>query len=167
MTLEPIELKTYKVIIRDIITEINDLMVVLEKENHDRIIFWDIIHPIIRNLCKGKYEDEYYADAVESAMKEVNKKVKAIYIKKTKQEKDGRDLMFSTFSPNNPIITIDDLSTQSGQNLQEGYMYIFGGAIQALRNPKAHDNLIISSNITIHQITLASMLMYILDNTKL
>ncbi len=71
--------------------------------------------------------------------------------------------MLSAFSVNQPTIRLDDLSTESGRNIQEGYMHIYAGAIQAIRNPKAHEIISITPERAIHFVTLASLLMYKLD----
>lgn len=45
-----------------------------------------------------------------------------------------------------------------------GYMNMFAGAINAIRNPKVHENMTISKDDAIRKLYLASMLMYKLDN---
>ena len=133
--------------------------------------FWQIIHPEIVNISKKKFDDGHFADAVESAFKEVNNRVKSIYKNKTGEERDGKDLMNRTFKydQNNstPCIQIDtDLSSEDGRNRQEGYQHIFAGSIQAIRNPKAHNNLIITKENAMHSVCLASQLMYTLDDSQ-
>ena len=128
--------------------------------------FWFMIHESIIRVAKDKFEDGYYADAVESAFKEINKRVKEIVKDKTSDEIDGAGLMTTAFSPNKPIITLDDLSSQSGRDIQKGYMQIFAGAMTGIRNPKAHDNITISRERAIHFIFLASLLMHKLDEAK-
>ena len=49
--------------------------------------------------------------------------------------------MNRAFSLKNPIIILDDLSTQTGKDIQIGYMQIFSGAMTGIRNPKAHDTI--------------------------
>ncbi len=133
------------------------------ESNDNSYDFWGIIHTNIATIAKRKFEDGHYADAVESAFKEINKRVKEIVKTKIGKELDGADLMFKAFSINSPIILLDDLSSETGKSIQNGYMYIFAGAMTGIRNPKAHDNLIISRERAIHFIFLASLLMYKLD----
>lgn len=64
---------------------------------------------------------------------------------------------------NPPLICLDDLSTGSGRNVQEGYKNIFAGAIQAIRNPNAHENLPIKRDDAIRKLMMASDLMYRID----
>ena len=125
--------------------------------------FWMDIHPKITAISKSRFETEHHADAVEAALKEINSCVKDIVRKKTGKELDGAPLMKTAFSPNNPIIVLDDLSTETGKNIQQGYMEIFAGAMTGIRNPKAHDNIHITENRAKHFIYLASLLMNKID----
>jgi len=128
---------------------------------------WQIINQKIRKVVEKKFYDEHYADAVESAFKEINKQVKEVYRTKTGEERDGRDLMFQAFRKENPTIILNDLSTKSGESVQEGYMYLFAGAMQGIRNSVAHDNLIIDVSRAFHFICFASLLMDKLDEAKI
>lgn len=125
--------------------------------------FWNDIHPKIVSISKSRFESTHYSDAVESALKEVNSCVKGIIRKKTGKEVDGAPLMHLAFSPKDPLIVLDDLSTESGRNVQQGYMEIFAGAMIGIRNPKAHDNIHITEVRTKHFIYLASLLMHKID----
>jgi len=126
-------------------------------------VFWNEIHPKIVSVARTRFETIHYADAVESALKEVNSIVKDIVRRKTGNELDGANLMRTAFSLNNPIIVLDDLSTETGKNIQQGYMEIFAGAMIGIRNPKAHDNLVITEIRARHFIYLASLLMHKVD----
>ncbi|MCA1624128.1 MAG: TIGR02391 family protein, partial [Acidobacteria bacterium] len=59
--------------------------------------------------------------------------------KKTGNELDGASLMDTAFSPKTPIISLDDLGTESGRNIQTEYMQIFACSMTGIRSPKAHD----------------------------
>ena len=127
--------------------------------NNNSSSFWDNIHPQIVSVAKGRFDDSYYADAVEAAFKEVNTRVKGIYKNRTSIEKDGVKLMQSAFSPQNPIIKLGDISTETGTNVQQGYMEMFVGAMIGIRNPKAHSNQTLSKADAIRKLHFASMLM--------
>lgn len=122
--------------------------------------FWGMIHKDIIRVAKDKFEDGYYADAVESAFKEINKYIKKIVRDKTGEELNGANLMYKALSERNPIIVLDDLSSETGRNIQKGYMQIFAGAMTGIRNPKAHENITVSKDRATHFIFLASLLMY-------
>lgn len=125
---------------------------------------WANIHPVIISVSKDKFEDEYYADSVESAFKEINDLIKKEYRSRTGAELDGSALMKNSFSLNNPAFSLADLSTDSGRKIQLGYMEIFSGAITGIRNPKAHANLEISEVEAWEKLVLASHLMKMWDS---
>jgi uncharacterized protein (TIGR02391 family) len=114
-------------------------------------------------VAKSRYESLHYADAVEAAFKEVNNCVKEIVRSKISRELDGASLMRVAFSPSDPLIVLDDLSTESGKDVQEGYMVIFAGAMIGIRNHKAHYNLDVKERRAKHLIYLASLLMHKID----
>ena len=132
--------------------------------NNNSSSIWDNIHPQIASVTKERFDVGHYADAVEAAFKEINVRVKTIYKERALEEKDGARLMQSAFSPNNPIIKIGDISTETGRDIQQGYMEMFSGAMKGIRNPKAHNNQTISKADAIRKLHFASMLMHKLDN---
>lgn len=132
--------------------------------NNNSSSIWDNIHPQIASVAKERFDVGHYADAVEAAFKEVNARVKGIYTSRTSIEKDGAKLMQAAFSVQNPIIKLGDISTETGTNVQQGYMEMFAGAMIGIRNPKAHNNQTISKADAIRKLHFASMLMYKLDN---
>ena len=132
--------------------------------NHSASSIWDNIHPQIASVAKERFDVGHYADAVEAAFKEINVRVKTIYKERALEEKDGARLMQSAFSPNNPIIKIGDISTETGRDIQQGYMEMFSGAMKGIRNPKAHNNQTSSKADAIRKLHFASMLMHKLDN---
>ena len=110
----------------------------LSREN---MSLWLYIHPQIERVSKEKFNHGFFADAVESAFKEVNHRVKQIYLKQRGEEKDGQDLMRSAFSPKDPLLKFNTSGSTSAKNEQEGYMQIFAGAMQGIRNPKVNRHL--------------------------
>ncbi len=124
---------------------------------------WAFIHPQILQVSKQRFIDGYYADAVESAFKEINTRVKRLYQMQTGEEKDGSDLMRNAFSPKNPILKFESLDSQSGKSIQQGYMDIFAGAMTGIRNPKAHENVTISDLQAVQILMFASLLMSKID----
>jgi len=128
--------------------------------------FWDLLHPKIVEVSKSRFETNHFADSVEAALKEVNNIVKGIVKKSTGKEYDGADLMNRALSLQNPIILLDDLSTETGKAIQIGYMQMFSGAMTGIRNPKAHENVTIDSQRAIHFLFLASLLMFKIDERK-
>lgn len=125
--------------------------------------FWHMLHPTIIKRAKSRFESGHFADSVEAAFKEINNTIKQIVKKRIGQEFDGADLMNRAFSLQNPIITLSDLSSETGKNIQKGYMQIFSGVMTGIRNPKAHDNIEIDDKRAIHFLFLVSLLMYKID----
>lgn len=133
---------------------------VLAKENEG---FWSYIHPLIYQVSERRFHGGFYADAVESALKEVNSRIKKLYKKYRGEERDGQDLMRKAFSSSDPLLIFEGIETGSGKNVQEGYMQIFAGAMQGIRNPKAHENMYISREDAVKRLVLASLLMDKID----
>jgi uncharacterized protein (TIGR02391 family) len=127
---------------------------------------WDLIHPEVTRVAKSRFESGHYADSVEAALKEVNSVVKRKVKDATGQETDGNRLMERAFSSTNAVIELDDLSTESGRNIQSGYQRLFSGAMIGVRNPKAHENVVIDANRAMHFLFLASLLMHKLDEAS-
>lgn len=128
--------------------------------------FWNMIHPLITRTSKALFLDGHYANAAEDAFVEINFRVKEIFKlihPDNPKIPDGVEAMNKMFSANNPIIKLGDLSTETGRNLQQGYMNLFSGAMSALRNPKAHENIDLSKEECKKRLVFASMLMDRLD----
>ena len=149
-----------------ILTQLEKIqLIILENKNEP---FWQYIHPVIKELVFIQYNSKQYADAVESAFKEINSRLKKIYRKYYKHENsnkelDGKNLMEYIFSLSSNRLKFEDTSTESGENVQVGYMQIFSGAISGIRNPKAHENLTLTKDAAIKRLILASLLMDKID----
>lgn len=148
-----------------ILGELIALMRFLHNVKVEETDFWTLIHPQIKRVSKALFDGGHYANAAEDAFIEINDRVKKIYaiIKPNTPIPDGDSAMTTVFSPNNPLIVFDDINTDTGKNVQKGYMQMFAGAISALRNPKAHANIKIDEDEARRRLIYASMLMYKLD----
>lgn len=126
---------------------------------------WDYIHPKIQKVSKGQYLSGFYADATENAFKEINARTKRIYANARPNTPipDGAKAMTTVYSSNDPIVEFCDRQTESGQNIQLGFMKMTEGAMTALRNPVAHENLSMSQDDAMRQLMFASMIMYKID----
>jgi len=134
-----------------------------ETDNDGLMHYWEIIHPRISALAKPRFYSGFFADAVESSFKEINDIIKGIVLEKTGKEIDGSSLMTTAFSINNPVIKLNQLESETDRNIQLGYMQILAGSMTGIRNPKAHANLNPDKKRTLHLISLASLLMYKID----
>jgi uncharacterized protein (TIGR02391 family) len=124
---------------------------------------WSLIHPSIAEVSKKRIKDGYYADAVEAACKTLNARVRDIVLDQTGEELDGAGLMRKAFSPGNPIIRIASPASKSGHDTQQGYMEIYAGVMTGIRNPKAHDNEMITKEDALRKLVMISLLMYKID----
>ena len=94
------------------------------------------LHPRIIRASKSLVSSGHYTEAIFAAFKAVNNFTK----RKTGQSLDGKDLMAKAFNESKPIIKINKLTTQSERDEQEGFRFLFMGAMVGIRNPKAHDD---------------------------
>ncbi len=128
--------------------------------------FWQLVHPRVCALARPRFEAGFFGDAVETSFKEVNDAVKRLVREADGRELDGAGLMTTAFSPQNPIVRLTKLETESDRSEQQGYMQIMAGAMTGIRNPKAHANLNPDSTKALHLICLASLLMHKVDERK-
>ena len=122
------------------------------------------IHPKIKKVSKGLFDDEHYAQAIFEAYKVVNNFVKE---KSGCSNLDGKALMFKAFDEQNPILVLNGNSTTSEKDEQEGFKHLFAGAMQGIRNPKAHDYISQKDPyVTLQYLALASLLCRAIDNSR-
>lgn len=132
-------------------------------EDHIRIFELLDLHPEIKQACSKLFHDGHYHEAIFAAFKKINNMVKK---KSGLSNKDGKDLMLTSFSPNKPVLKINKLKTTSDENEQEGFMHIFAGSMHGIRNPRGHDDKIYDAPKTaIEYICLASLLAKRIDKT--
>lgn len=127
---------------------------------------WDLIHPKIALVSQNLFEDGHYANAAEDAFIEINDRVKKLFMKvnpTAPKVPDDYTAMNMVFSDNAPLLEFCDRSTETGSNIQKGYMQMLAGAMSALRNPKAHANITITKDDAMRRLMFASMLMYKID----
>lgn len=143
---------------------------ILLAQNLDKESDWCyLIHPRIAQVSKKLYLDGSYANAACDAFIEINDRVKRLFqaIKPGEKVPDGDTAMKTIFSPNTPLIEFCDRSSDSGANIQKGFMEMLAGAMSALRNPKAHANIMLDREDAMRRLIFASMLMYKIDEAVL
>jgi uncharacterized protein (TIGR02391 family) len=120
-------------------------------------------HPKIIKASKSLFETGHYSPAIFEAFKAVNNFVK----QKTGLSLDGKALMAQVFRQEDPIIKLSELGTQSDHDEQEGFKFLFMGAMVGIRNPKAHDNVVQTDPFrTLEYLALASLLMKRVEEGK-
>ena len=113
-------------------------------------------HPRVIEVSESLFKTGNYSSAIFEAFKAVNNFVK----KKTNLALDGKALMSKVFSEDVPVIKLNELLTQSDRDEQEGFKFLFMGAMVGIRNPKAHDNVIQTDPYrTLEYLAFASLLM--------
>jgi uncharacterized protein (TIGR02391 family) len=120
------------------------------------------IHPeLIKGIGK-LFEDGHYANAVEDACKILEMFVQ---MRSMRPDLSGTDLMQKVFSPKNPILKFNELKTETDLSEQQGMMFLYAGAMLALRNPRAHSIRVDDPENALDIILLISLLLKSLDNT--
>ncbi len=89
----------------------------------------------LRRVCRKYFAAGFYSIAVEKAYVYIDNTVSK---RSGLSENYGADLMRQVFSPKNATLRLNNLQTISDKNEQTGYMNIFAGAMQGIRNPRTH-----------------------------
>ena len=125
-----------------------------------------LLHPDIQRVSEKLYWDGSYAEAACNAFIEINARVKKLYQTLCSDDTnppDGQALMNKVFADKEPIIETADRSTQTGRDIHMGTRFLFAGAMAALRNPKAHENIELEKKDCMRRLIFASMLMFKMD----
>ena len=121
--------------------------------------------PALRSASRLLFKDGHYARAVEEAFKCLDNLVKE---KSELPDAHGAGLMRTAFSPQNPILKISDLVSKSQKDEQQGYMYIFAGAMTGIRNPRAHEHeLVDDPEVALEMLVMANHLVRKLECSSL
>lgn len=119
------------------------------------------LHPEIRGVSEALFHDGHYAQAIFEAFKAVNNAVKS---KSGLSDKDGQSLMAAAFAGDPPPLALNAMRTQSERDEQDGFKFLFMGAMAGIRNPKAHETIKQDDPYrTLHYLAFASLLMTRVD----
>lgn len=127
--------------------------------------FWPAIHTRITRVSCELYKDGHYASAAESAIKEVEVRLRERFaeLKPGVTMPSGIGDIIGALLSENGIFKFCDTSTVSGRDYRRGVRMLVQGAMAAYRNPSAHANLRYNKREAMEQIMLASQLMFVLD----
>jgi uncharacterized protein (TIGR02391 family) len=107
------------------------------------------------------FADGHYASAILEAFKQVELRVRS----QSRLTGSGQDLMARAFGGDPPAIDVRVEEGQSGQDEQEGFRFLFMGAIRGIRNPKAHEAVSqLDAQRTLEYLGFASLLIRRLDD---
>lgn len=121
------------------------------------------LHPEILRVCAKLFADGHYSEAVENACKVLDMLVK---LRSMRTDPSGTELMQLVFSPKSPILKFNEQQTDSERSEQQGMMFLFSGAMLAIRNPRAHGLVEDHPENAIAYISFISMLAKSLDRTS-
>lgn len=93
------------------------------------------IHPAITAVSQKLFDDGHYSQATFEAYKYIDKEVQKL----SAVTESGYKLMMQVFSETSPKIKLTNLSNGSEVDEQQGYKFIFSGAVMAIRNPRGHE----------------------------
>lgn len=100
-----------------------------------------LLHPKIIEHALQKYQDGHLRNAVLDSVIAVFDLIR----QKAGLDEDGDELVGKAFSLTKPYLILSEIESDSGKNDQKGFMQIFKGVYQGVRNPKAHS---LSGNLT-------------------
>jgi len=116
------------------------------------------LHPTVHDIATPLLAINHNDEAILKVCIALNNQVQH---RVNRPDLDGSKLMQQVFSPGAPMITLSTDSTE-----QQGWMQLFTGAIQALRNPRAHKlGQATSREVSLEWLTFLSALFRTLDNT--
>ena len=105
-----------------------------ERNSQPDLGFENLLHPIIIEHAYQLYRNGHLREAVLNAITAIYDFIRS----RSGSVEDGDRLIGQVMSPNEPKLILSELATESGLNDQKGFMQIFKGAYQGIRNPKAH-----------------------------
>ncbi|KKM68915.1 hypothetical protein LCGC14_1456130 [marine sediment metagenome] len=97
-----------------------------------------VFHPEVIKHSIQLFNDGHYAQAIFESAKALNNYVKD---KGKIMDKDLSDAMAKAFNEKTPIIKLNALKSQSDIDEQQGFKFLYMGAMTGIRNPKAHDTV--------------------------
>jgi uncharacterized protein (TIGR02391 family) len=140
-----------------------------EKSTAERMFDDIITHPLIKQASENHFKNEAYRPAVLDAMIRLEEMIK----EKAKfptdnrgKELSGVSLMHKVFDPDKPILNWCKGKRQIERDELEGYKHIFAGAMQGIRDPKAHAIFEISPMRALKLLTLATLLAELIDSSE-
>lgn len=131
----------------------NNLKLFNERKFHGSVVY----------VSRDLFKDGHFSQSIFEACKLLDKRVSEI----SGINKDGKDLMSNAFNKANPKIKMNELQTQSDLDEQEGFMHIYMGVMQGIRNPKGHEIIKLNEPYkALEYLSLISLLFRRLDERK-
>ena len=115
---------------------LQDLISYIKKEEFD--IFYLNLHQKVCEVSLDLFKNGHYSEAIFEASKALNNFIKE---KANITNKDLANAMAKAFDEKNPLIKLNELKTQSDKDEQEGFKFLFMGAMKGIRNPRGHETI--------------------------
>jgi uncharacterized protein (TIGR02391 family) len=96
--------------------------------------FRHLLHPAIVASSYHLFQTGHLHNAVLNSVVAIFDLIR----ERTGLSSDGSNLVNRAFSLTDPYLILSELGTESGQNDQKGFIQLFNGSYQGIRNPKAH-----------------------------
>ncbi len=96
--------------------------------------FEHLLHSVVVQSSLEHFKSGHYREAVLNSVTAIFDLIRS----RTGVDLDGSALVNQAFSLNDPYLVLSELDTDSGRNDQKGFIQLFSGSYQGIRNPKAH-----------------------------
>ena len=104
----------------------------MDKKGEDG--FEHLLHPAVAHSSLEHFRNGHYREAVLNSITAIFDLIR----NRTGIDLDGSALVNQAFSLTDPYLVLSELDTDSGRNDQKGFIQLFNGSYQGIRNPKAH-----------------------------
>lgn len=122
------------------------------------------LHPLIQEASSDLLRDGHAGAAVFEAFKALEVRVKSLT---GLRRRSGKDLMAQAFRPDGPLLAINVGDGESDVDEQAGFHLLFMGAMQGVRNPKAHAPFqSLDADRAFEYLAFASLLMRRIDDAE-
>lgn len=122
------------------------------------------IHPDLPAVVRRLFDNGHYAQATFEALKYLDEEVQRI----SADTDFGKSLMMRVFGGEPPKLPLNPGMTLSEQSEQEGYKFIFAGAMAGIRNPRGHKSGVVDDPDTcLDHLSLTSLLLRKLEDAGL
>lgn len=116
------------------------------------------LHPTVQSAAGSLFATSHYSEAIHKACIALDKEVQALT---QRPDLNGKPLMDAAFTPNAPLIRLSH-----DRNEQMGFMLLYQGVIQAIRNHYAHNLTTIPAVRALEWLGFISALLYKLDEAQ-
>ena len=141
---------------KNITSILSDLINAYDIDSDISELFTLELHPKVIQASGALLKNGHYAEAIFETVKVLNNFVKD---KAGIIDKDLSNAMAQAFNEKNPLIKLNTLQNQSDKDEQEGFKFLFMGAMKGIRNPMGHETYEITEiNIALEYLAFLSLL---------